>query len=85
MVWELSHISCENKVVWVYMTQPFTSISMHIEKVWWGIWVFRLHDKSTSSKPEMTYQAPYLLVHVENSIIDEDNDVAERCCEHGIL
>ena len=81
--WDLSHICCANEVLWVYIPQPFTSISTRSEKVWWGLWVFGLHEKITISELGTTYQAPYLLVHVTNSIIDEDNDVVGRCCEHG--
>ena len=81
--WALSHICCANKVLWVYIPQLFTYISTRNAKVWWGLWVSGLHEKLTISESRTTSQAPYLLLHVENSIIDEDNDMEGRCCKHG--
>ena len=75
--WPLSHIGYVKECLMVYIPQPFTSISTHSAKVWWGLWVFGLHEKLTSSELGMTYQAPYLLLHMENLFNNMDGDMGK--------
>ena len=70
--WTLSHICCANEVSWVYIPHPFTFISTHSEKVWWGLWVFGLHENITSLEPGTTCQAPLSFGMSGSSTVDED-------------
>ena len=47
--------------------------STHSAMVVWGLWVLGLHEECTSLEPEMTYQAPYLLVK-KTTTVDQPLD-----------
>ena len=64
--------------MWVYISHSFILYLTHRAKVWWGIWVFGLHEKITSLEPWTTCHPPYLLLIMENLFDDVVVDMSEK-------
>ena len=62
----------------LYICQHIICLSTRSAKIWWGIWVFGLHEKITSSDPGTTYQAPYLLL-LDDVVVDVKETMARYC------